>query len=169
MDQVGICPELEVDARLRFRRSPVEASRRFCGGSPGVEVAFLLAGAAGWEGAAAWRDAANEIGPTLVGGSHKHGGSDLGPTRARKAWASLGVDGLGIANEAPTRDFVGMPRLTVRMAARIQGFPDDWQFSGGKTQSYRQVGNAFPPPFAKAVTASLKACLTARRLVRMAG
>ena len=133
------------------------------------ETLYDLMAAAGWKGAKAWRDAAKEIGPTIVGGSHKHGGPDLGPTRARKAWASLGVDGIGIANEAPAPDFVGMPRLTVRMAARIQGFPDDWQFSGGKTQSYRQVGNAFPPPFARAVAASLKACLTARRLVRMAG
>ncbi|WP_231754798.1 DNA cytosine methyltransferase [Pseudarthrobacter sp. GA104] len=32
------------------------------------------------------------------------------------------------------------------MAARIQGFPDDWQISGRKTAAYRQIGNAFPPP-----------------------
>src|SRR5262245_48417681 len=42
---------------------------------------------AGWEGAAEWARQANTIAPTLVGGSHKHGGPDLGPTRARKAWA----------------------------------------------------------------------------------
>ena len=39
--------------------------------------------------------------PPTVGGSHKHGGPDLGPTtRARREWMSLGVDGLGLANEA---------------------------------------------------------------------
>jgi DNA (cytosine-5)-methyltransferase 1 len=133
------------------------------------ETLYDLMAANDWKGAKAWSKQANEIAPTVVGGSHKHGGPDLGPTRARKAWATLGVDGLGIANEAPDRDFVGMPRLTARMVARIQGFPDDWQFTGGKTQSYRQVGNAFPPPFARAVAEKLKACLTASRLVRMAG
>lgn len=133
------------------------------------ETLYDLMAANGWKGAKAWRKQANEIAPTVVGGSHKHGGPDLGPTRARKAWATLGVDGLGIANEAPARDFLGMPRLTVRMVARIQGFPDDWQFSGGKTQSYRQVGNAFPSPFARAVAEKLKACLTASRSVRIAG
>jgi DNA (cytosine-5)-methyltransferase 1 len=45
-----------------------------------------------------------------------------------------------------------MPRLTVRMCARVQGFPDHWQFVGKKTPSYRQVGNAFPPPVAHAVS-----------------
>ena len=42
------------------------------------------------------------------------------------------------------------------MTARIQGFPDDWQFSGGKTAAYRQVGNAFPPPVAQAVALKIK-------------
>lgn len=123
----------------------------------------------GWKRAKQWSEAANEIAPTVVGGSHKHGGPDLGPTRARRAWAALEVDGLGIANEAPGADFEGSPRLTVRMVARLQGFPDEWQFSGGKTAAYRQVGNAFPPPFAKAVAESLRACLSAVRSVRVAG
>ncbi|MDE2782953.1 MAG: DNA (cytosine-5-)-methyltransferase [Gemmatimonadota bacterium] len=113
----------------------------------------------GWKGADRWRERADEIAPTIVGGSLKHGGPDLGPTRAKRAWATLGVDGMGIADEPPARDFVGMPRLTVRMVARIQGFPDEWKFSGRKTASYRQVGNAFPPPVARAVGEKIRHCL----------
>ncbi len=133
------------------------------------ETLHDLMAANGWRGARAWARQASEIAPTLVGGSHKHGGPDLGPTRARKAWAALGVDGLGLADAPPAKDFEGMPRITVRMAARIQGFPDDWQFAGKKTQSYRQVGNAFPPPFARAVAEKLIECLSVRRLVAKAG
>jgi DNA (cytosine-5)-methyltransferase 1 len=110
----------------------------------------------GWEGAFHWAANANEIAPTLVGGSKKHGGADLGPTRAKKAWASLGVNGKALADSAPTKGFTEMPKLTLRMAARIQGFPDEWQFAGGKTASYRQIGNAFPPPVAKAVATKIK-------------
>lgn len=115
----------------------------------------------GWRGVDGWRERANEIAPTVVGGSKKHGGPDLGPTRAKKAWATLGVNGKGVADVAPDRDFVGMPKLTVRMVARLQGFPDDWQFSGRKTASYRQVGNAFPPPVAMAVASQIAAAIRA--------
>jgi DNA (cytosine-5)-methyltransferase 1 len=114
----------------------------------------------GWCGARQWAKRANEIAPTLVGGSKKHGGPDLGPTRAKRAWATLGVDGMGVANSAPERGFVGMPKLTVPMVARIQGFPDDWQICGRKTHAYRQVGNAFPPPVAKAVASKLVEALS---------
>jgi DNA (cytosine-5)-methyltransferase 1 len=133
------------------------------------EVLYDLMSAGGWKGARAWKDRASEIGPTIVGGSLKHGGPDLGPTRARKAWATLNVDGLGIANEPPPPNFVGMPRLTVRMVARIQGFPDDWSFAGGKTAAYRQVGNAFPPPVAQAIAERVKHSLRGRYLKEVAG
>ena len=128
------------------------------------EKLFDLISARGWKSAESWREMAKTIAPTVVGGSHKHGGPDLGPTRARQAWALLGVDGLGIADEPPAPDYNGMPRLTVRMVARIQGFPDSWQFAGGKTAAYRQVGNAFPPPVARAVGQQLLQCLTQKEV-----
>lgn len=129
------------------------------------ELLFDLMASRQWRGASAWRERANSIAPTLVGGSKKHGGPDLGPTRSKKAWATLGVDGMGVWDEAPPSDFVGMPRLTTRMAARVQGFPDDWAFSGRKTAAYRQIGNAFPPPVATAVACQIAAALKARRKV----
>jgi DNA (cytosine-5)-methyltransferase 1 len=134
------------------------------------ETLLDLMGENGWRGAKAWAKSANDIAPTIVGGSKKHGGPDLGPTRARAAWATLGVEGKSLFNEAPGADFVGTPRLTVRMVARLQGFPDNWQFHGGKTTSYRQVGNAFPPPVAKAVAQNLKIALSVQKhfLVRAA-
>lgn len=129
------------------------------------ELLFDLMAARKWPGAVAWRERASSIAPTLVGGSKKHGGPDLGPTRSKKAWASLGVDGMGVWDDPPAFDFVGMPRLTTRMAARVQGFPDDWAFSGRKTAAYRQIGNAFPPPVAAAVAAQIAVALNARRTV----
>ena len=121
-----------------------------------------LMSANGWKYAFKWAKRAAGIGPTLVGGSTKHGGPDLGPTRARQKWAELGVDGSGISEYAPSvsDSAAHTPRLTVRMAARVQGFPDDWEFVGKKTIAYRQVGNAFPPPVAKAVGMAIKKALT---------
>jgi len=123
----------------------------------------------GWWGAHRWAKEADDIAPTIVGGSKKHGGPDLGPTRSKKAWATLGVNGMTIANEPPAKDHKGMPRLTVEMVARIQGFPDDWKFLGKKTPAYRQVGNAFPPPVAHAVAAQISECLTTRKLFAVSG
>jgi len=120
-----------------------------------------LVGACGWPGLESWLNLANSIAPTLVGGSKKHGGPDLGPTRARKQWSEMGIDGLGIANHPPPKDWpIESPfKLTLKMTARIQGFPDDWIFAGNKTSIYRQIGNAFPPPVAEAVGRSIRSAL----------
>lgn len=119
-----------------------------------------------------WLDAAQKsaaadrgVAPTLVGGSRKHGGADLGPTRAKRAWEAMGVDAMGVANDPdtcdPERDLFreNGPMLTVEQAAMIQGFPRDWRFQGKKTAKYRQVGNAFPPPVAEAVGRAIAAVL----------
>ncbi|RDG36385.1 DNA cytosine methyltransferase [Streptomyces corynorhini] len=118
-----------------------------------------------------WFESASKgVAPTLVGGSKKHGGADLGPTRAKKAWKELGVCGLGVANKPQEmvdseRDLFAAagPKLTVQQAAIIQGFPRDWKFPGRKTASYRQVGNAFPPPVAKAVGEQIYTALKAEK------
>jgi DNA (cytosine-5)-methyltransferase 1 len=119
----------------------------------------------GWPGAAAWaRRAAGKVAPTIVGGSARHGGPDLGPTRARRAWHALGVDGRGIADAPPgPRDPADLlVRLTCDAVRIVQGFPDSWEFTGLKTARYRQIGNAFPPPVAQAVGAMI-GCALARQ------
>lgn len=120
---------------------------------------YDLMKANGWKKAKAWAAQADKIAPTIVGGSKKHGGPDLGPSRARKAWAEMNVNGISIADAAPLPDFDGMPRLTPRMIARIQGFPDTWTFGDKKTRACRMIGNAFPPPVAMAVGKQIKEAL----------
>lgn len=106
----------------------------------------------GWERAAAWAAEADRVAPTIVGGSKKHGGADLGPTRAKKQWSEeLGVNAKVLADAPPPPGFIGEPKLTVEMAAVVQGFPSNWVLAGRKTAKYRQIGNAFPPPVAEAV------------------
>lgn len=128
---------------------------------------YDLMAANGWPGAEAWAEKANRVAPTIVGGSKKHGGPDLGPTRAKREWCQLGVDGLGIADAAPGPEapINHMPKLTNAMVARLQGWSGacyEWDFGdrkGKKTTTYRQIGNAFPPPIARAVGTAIAAAL----------
>lgn len=123
------------------------------------ETLKSLMGANGWDKVDDWAKAANKIAPTIVGGSKKHGGPDLGPVRSRRAWAELGVDGNGVANTAPAPNFQGMPKLTKEMIAVLQGFPPEWRFGKKKTAACRMIGNAFPPPVAKSVGIEIRRCL----------
>ncbi|OLT27251.1 DNA (cytosine-5-)-methyltransferase [Actinomadura sp. CNU-125] len=116
----------------------------------------------------AWVMQANSIAPTIVGGSKKHGGADLGPTRAKAAWEAMGIDGKGVSDgppgpKNPRATGAKHPMLTNEMVARIQGWHGeefaDWEFLGGKTAQYRQIGNAFPPPVAKALGIAIKCAL----------
>lgn len=50
-------------------------------------------------------------------------------------------------------------RLTAREAARLQGFPDRFEFVGTKAERFRQIGNAVPPPYALALAKAMAACL----------
>src|SRR5258706_7739390 len=85
------------------------------------EVLYPLMAANGWRGANAWAKRANSIAPTIVGGSRKHGGPDLGPTRARADWLRLGVEGRSTAEAAPRADGPRhyLPRLHRGLGALI--------------------------------------------------
>ncbi|WP_436760967.1 DNA cytosine methyltransferase [Streptosporangium sp. V21-05] len=121
----------------------------------------------GWKGVDAWVQIADQVAPTIVGGSKNHGGADLGPTRSKRSWIEVGVDGRSLADEAPDSEFMlapelgqdGLPKLTLSQVSKLQGFPDDWIITGRKTAGYRQVAQAMPPPVATAVGRQIAAAL----------
>jgi DNA (cytosine-5)-methyltransferase 1 len=49
------------------------------------------------------------------------------------------------------------------MTAALQGFPEEWVFAGKKTNACRQIGNAFPPPVARAVGRKIAKAIRAAR------
>lgn len=59
---------------------------------------------------------------------------------------------------SPARESVPktIRRLTLKEAAAIQTFPVGYVFSGKKTKQYRQIGNAVPPMFARAVASAIR-------------
>lgn len=50
--------------------------------------------------------------------------------------------------------------ISIREAARIQGFPDWFSFAGPNTSKYTQVGNAIPVPLARSVASEVISCLS---------
>lgn len=122
----------------------------------------------GWTGAKRWAASADEVAPTLVGGSTNRGGPDFGPRGSQRRWQRMGVYTKSYADAPPPPDFVwdpalgddGLVRVTVEQAALIQGFPADWRLTGGKTKRYGLIAQACPPPLATALGRALTSALS---------
>ena len=93
-----------------------------------------LMAANGWKGVDAWVERANKFAPTLVGGSDKTSIGGFASKFQEEEWLELGVDPTGLADAAPAADapIDLVPRLTLGMAAGLQGFIENWQFIGSK-------------------------------------
>ncbi|MET9898431.1 DNA cytosine methyltransferase [Streptomyces sp. NPDC006446] len=133
--------------------------------------------AGGWTDASQWAAQADQPAPTLVGGSKNRGGADLGPTRTKQKWATMGVNAHTVGDTVPGPDFAWQPelgrenmvKLTVEQTALLQGFPATWQISGRKTARYRQVGHATPPPIGKALGRAVAEALNSDSAAPAAG
>ena len=103
-----------------------------------------------------WRDLPLEIQKEFMGGSFHLGGGKTGIAR-RIGWdepcltltCSPAQKQTERCHPDETRPF------TVREYARIQTFPDDWQFAGSIAQQYKQIGNAVPVNLGKEVGYSI--------------
>lgn len=79
----------------------------------------------------------------------------FGDLPARTIIAHLYKDGNQFIHPDPAQSRT----ITVREAARLQSFPDDFQFAGSRGDKYKQIGNAVPPLFAEALAKAVKNAL----------
>jgi DNA (cytosine-5)-methyltransferase 1 len=141
----------------RFRMPPV-----FPQWNPTVaSVIGDLVGANNWPGFDAWLKKADRIGPTIIGGSEKSGKLSFSAYFGRERWAELGIDMKKLTDHAPderhgTDDLF---QLTLAMGARLQGFPDGYEFQGPAMERKRQIGNALPPIMAKVIGLAIYSAL----------
>jgi DNA (cytosine-5)-methyltransferase 1 len=112
----------------------------------------------GWKGASHWRSRANGLAPP-VGSIPVRPGQSKSNERMRKAWATLGVDIAMPAETAPAVDFVGRPRLTPAMIARLQRLPEGWAVAGKLPKAFWRVADDLPPAVAEALARSVAAAI----------
>jgi DNA (cytosine-5)-methyltransferase 1 len=103
-----------------------------------------------------WRDLPDDIQREYMKGSYFLGGGKTGMAR-RLAWAepSLTLTCAPAQNQTERCHPDETRPLTVREYARIQTFPDHWQFMGAMSHQYKQIGNAVPVNLAYAMGRSL--------------
>lgn len=99
-----------------------------------------------------WRSLPEDLQKEALGGSFSAGGGKTGFYR-RLPWDEPAPTITGRANRKgsalchPSKD----RPLSVRECARLQGFPDEWEFCGAMNSQYQQVGNAVPIALGRAV------------------
>lgn len=143
------------DAMARFKMPPVFPEWQLTL----ADAIGDIVSANGWKGYEYWRTIADRLAPTVLGGSRKGDKNSFSCGHRKETWELLGIDSLVLAEEAPGPDDEGLFKLTLAMGARLQGFPDDWDFQGKPKQIKSQIGNAFPPVMAKAVGLAIYAAL----------
>ena len=99
-----------------------------------------------------WRDLPLEIQKSYMGGSFYLGGGKTGMAR-RMSWKEPSLTlTCSPAQKQTERCHPDETRpFTVREYARIQTFPDEWQFAGPVSQQYKQIGNAVPVNLAREI------------------
>lgn len=107
-----------------------------------------------------WRDLPEEIAKAYMKKSYYLGGGKTGMAR-RLAWdaPSLTLTCSPAQNQTERCHPDETRPLTVREYARIQTFPDTWEFAGSASQQYKQIGNAVPVNLAKSLGVSLLSAL----------
>ena len=111
-----------------------------------------------------WVDLPEDIAKEYMGKSYYSGGGRRGMAR-RISWnepcltltCSPSQKQTERCHPEETRPF------TIREAARIQSFPDDWIFCGGIGDQYKQIGNAVPVEMARRVSTELKRAILSGR------
>lgn len=103
-----------------------------------------------------WRDLPDEIAKEYMGASYYLGGGKTGMAR-RLSWDEPGLTVLCSPSQKQTERCHPdeIRPFSVRENARIQSFPDDWEFVGSVSAKYKQIGNAVPVNFAEAIGKSI--------------
>jgi DNA (cytosine-5)-methyltransferase 1 len=169
----GVLVAVERNRAKEFRPpTPTAQEPTTVGTALGLSMA-----ARGWQDAARWAAQADQPAPTLVGGSKNRGGADLGPTGAKRKWATMGVNAHTLGDMVPGPEFVwdpalgrdNMVKITAEQAALLQGFPESWEIAGLKTARYRQIGHATPPPVGEALGRAVAEALDGDPVIFTAG
>ncbi len=103
-----------------------------------------------------WRDLPEDIAKEYMGKSYYSGGGRTGMAR-KISWEEpcLTLTCSPAQKQTERCHPEEVRPFTVREYARIQSFPDEWEFSGSMGQQYKQIGNAVPVELAKAIGLSL--------------